>query len=906
MPDPTAFERALQIFEEALDKTTASRHETVDRLCGQDDALKTLVRRMLAAHDGNSTFLEADARAAFLRDHATPDLSDRDSDSPPRTVGKYRILERIGSGGMAVVYRAERTDVGGTVALKMIKGELANPSARDRFLQEQRVLARLHHPNIARLLDAGVDAQGNAFITMEYVDGTDIVGYCDRLKLDVSSRLALLLQVGRAVQHAHENFVVHRDIKPSNIFVDAAGSIKLLDFGIAKLVGDQMEDLTQTGLRIATPGYAAPEQIEGGAITAATDVYGLGVVTYELLSGFRPQADRTKEIVKPSTRITNAIRSEAALTDVLARRKTTEERLIRRLRGDLDTICLKALQSDPGRRYPTADAFVEDIKRHLSGLPVTARPDSTTYRARKFIGRHRFGMAVIGLILCGIATLLIQSYRYNTILQQERDRARSEATAARRTAEFMVDVFESADPLTSSRRDLSVGDVLRNGERSIENILAEEPEMSVRMQSLLMNVHRHLGNQEDMLRLAESAKNIVRTHGIEDAEVLGRFEQSVGAMMATFNERDSALTHYESALRLARTSGSTELEADILHSQASTQSALGHYDVADSLYRASTELYRKVPGNEYNVATADASRALTLSLQRRYVEADSLARSALEYQRRVFGDRHVRLTRPLEVLASAQMQTGDYVGADSTLRWELAIWQTIFGSEPHVLRVRALVQYGRLLGLRGDPAAGADTLRKALSVAVASVGEQHLNTAQTHNFLALQLINSGDKDGAIYHLEKALELFRGLVAEDHPQITIVLYNLAEQQSRSGNVADAIRGFREVVERDSVRFGDDHVEVAIDRVKLGRDLITAGRLNEAEPALVHAREVLVAAMPHTIRRVAEAEEQLSRLYQSKGRCDDATRHSDAAIELFTQVTGEDSPDVDRLRRSRSPC
>jgi len=415
-----------RIFTEALDLRDGERAVFVRQACGSDDALYDEVIALLQSREAAQAALgeSATAFAALL----LPDLQHHLDDAarlPSGTrIGPYRLLEEIGRGGMGTVYLAERIDAyHRRVALKLVKRGMDSDEILRRFRYERQILAGLEHPHIARLYDGGLSDDGRPYLAMEYVDGRPIDQYCDAATLDIDARLRLFASVCEAVQYAHQNLVVHRDLKPSNVLITAAGQVKLLDFGIAKLLDEEAAGVsapvTRTGLRVMTPAYAAPEQVRGEAITTATHVYALGVVLYKLLTGQRPYEDveenaqaaeravLEQEPVRPSTAITKA--TETLTPErASAARATSVERLQRRLQGDLDVMVLKALRKEPERRYASAAAFAEDIRRHLDGLPVTARPDTRSYRVRKFVRRHRFGVgtAAVFALLVSAFTLL--------------------------------------------------------------------------------------------------------------------------------------------------------------------------------------------------------------------------------------------------------------------------------------------------------------------------------------------------------------------------------------------------------------------------------------------------------------------------------------------------------------------
>ena len=414
MAEADVYRRVSDVFDAAVELDPPARAAFLDDACRDAPEVRREVEALLAASDGART----DALFPPLvraEDAATLAVGQR--------VGPYTLVRQVGEGGMGVVFEATREDVGKTVALKLVRhGRLASPEHLRRFRLEQRVLARLEHANVARLLDAGVADSGLPYLVMEYVDGRPIDEHCDAHRLTVEQRLVLFGQVCDAVQYAHRHLVVHRDLKPSNILVTSDGVVKLLDFGIAALLAEGGEAdgrLTRTGLAMLTPQYAAPEQVSGAAVTTASDVYALGILLFELLTGQRPfrrEYRSTPELLRaiceeepepPSSAVRKprlGTRRDGAVEPVTPDSigdapRTQPLRLSRRLAGDLDTIVLRALRKEPERRYGSVQALREDVDRHLAGLPVRARGDSRWYRSRKFVRRHRTSAAAAVLVV---------------------------------------------------------------------------------------------------------------------------------------------------------------------------------------------------------------------------------------------------------------------------------------------------------------------------------------------------------------------------------------------------------------------------------------------------------------------------------------------------------------------------
>ena len=429
--------RIEALYEAALEHPPAQRQEFLAQACGTDEELHAEIASLVSAYGRAGNFLEGwpvEAAGALLG--ASP--------VPGQRIGPYRLLQLLGAGGMAVVYLAERDDEQFTkhVALKLIRPGIAGADALRRFRHERQILASLEHPHIARLLDGGATADGLPWYVMEYVEGEPITTFCEGRSLPLRDRLRLVHDVCSAVEFAHRNLVVHRDIKPGNILVTPGGTVKLLDFGIARLLtpepGSGAEDLTATAYRVMTPAYASPEQVRGDRLTTATDVYSLGVVLYELLTGQRPY--RLSD-TSPSEVARVVCSQEPERPSTAVRRAG---RLARELRGDLDNIAAKAMAKEPARRYASAGELASDISHYLEGRPVAARGDSFAYRAGKFIRRHRAGSAAAALVLLAIAAGTAATAWQAQVARAERVKAERRFDDVRRLANSFLFEFDEA------------------------------------------------------------------------------------------------------------------------------------------------------------------------------------------------------------------------------------------------------------------------------------------------------------------------------------------------------------------------------------------------------------------------------------------------------------------------------
>ncbi len=527
-------------LDRAIDMDDAERQAWFARLRSDEPELVADLELLLESRSAvhAERFLEDGAMTA----HAPLPLAGH-------VVGAYRLLEPIGHGGMGSVWLAERADgrFEGRAAVKLLNPALIGPGparGEERFTREGSMLARLTHPNIARLHDAGVAANGQPYLVLEYVDGQSIDRYCDERQLGIEARLRLFLDVLAAVAHAHANLVVHRDLKPSNVLVSGDGRVKLLDFGIAKLLDDAGQpaaaSLTREGVAALTPEFAAPEQVTGSAVTTATDVYSLGVLLYLLLGGQHPAgsnlrspADLVKAIVDTDPpRLSDTVTPQepatlAAMTTNAARRASTPDRLRRLLRGDLDTIVATALKKHASERYSSVTALADDVRRYLASEPISARRDTLAYRGAKFVRRHAGGVAASIAVVVSIVSLVVF---YTTRLAAERDRARIEAVKSVKVSELMTELLTGADPYRD-KPDPSVRDVLEAGAERLQRELAAEPEVLAEMLTAIGRVYQRLDLNARARPLLERALVLGRAGGHGDHPRVAQTLNDLGVLL---------------------------------------------------------------------------------------------------------------------------------------------------------------------------------------------------------------------------------------------------------------------------------------------------------------------------------------------------------------------------------------
>ena len=669
---------------------------------------------------------------------------------PERRIGPYRILRELGHGGGGTVYLAARADdqFQKRVAIKVIPAGGESTEAVRHFKRERQILASLSHPHIAQLLDGGTTDQGVPYFVMEHIDGEPLLTYADSRGLSVSERLKLFLPICSAVEYAHRNLVVHRDIKPSNVLVTAEGSPRLLDFGIAKLQNPELMGEAHTGTAMAmTPEYASPEQARGERITTATDVYSLGVVLYELLTGLRPYAFRSRNALdvlravaeQPPTRPSAAVerlRLRAAvapeendpspqLAEALARcREGTPGRLERRLRGDLDTIVMMALRKEPQKRYPSVGALAEDISRHLGGLPVAARKGTAAYRASKFVRRHRLFVTAAAVVLVLLVAFPLAMAAQSARVARQRDVARKERAAAQkqretaqRVSKFLVSLFKVSNPSEARGNTVTAREVLDKGAQKITTELKDQPEIRATLMDTIGDVYRNLGLYDQAVPLLQEALESRRAVLGPDHPDVAATLNHLANLLADKGDYATAETLHREALAIRRNRlGNESAEvATSLTNLANVIRQKGDYPAAEAMFREALALNRKVLGDGHlEVATSLNNLAIVLA-QRGNPEAEALFREALALRRRLLGSHHPDVANGLNNLASMLYEKKEYREAEALHREALAMWRTLLGNENPRVGV-SLIGLAETLWSEQRPAEAEPLAREALAI----------------------------------------------------------------------------------------------------------------------------------------------------------------------------------------------
>jgi serine/threonine-protein kinase len=924
---PERWDRLQELFYAASGMEPRKRRAFLEAECATDPELRVEVESLI--------FSSGETAATGLVDSLQILAAAAIAVTPGERIGHYEVIRELGRGGMGSVFLAVRADdhYRKQVAIKLLNLAMATPEMQARFRAERQILADLDHPHIARLLDGGATPAGLPYVVMEYIEGPPIDVWCREKNLSVPKRLHLFRQLCDAVMYAHRNLVIHRDIKPANVLVAPDGSPKLLDFGIAKLVNEEPA-LTRMHERLMTPEYASPEQARGDAITTASDVYSLGILLYELLTGRRPfeVAGRTA--------------AEIQITICDTEHARPSERGSRELRGDLDNIVMMAMRKEPLRRYASVDQFSEDIRRYLEGFPVMAREDTWGYRTGKFIRRHRWSVAaasvfLIMLIAFGIAMALLAKR-----VTAERDIANTERRNAEQVSQFLIDSFRLADRSGTQGRTLTAQEVLDRGSERIIKQLADQPLVRARMMNTMGQVYESLGLYD---RAQLLLNNALATHPtVETLSSLGHLADTKGDFatseawyrkaLAKAGQDSGQIADLKAMLASALTGSAKNAEAERLlnESLASRREEFGDQSaqVADSLFRlaklkdaeqkfAEAEPYyrqalairRRVLGPE-NPDTVNAIGQLAFLLNTRgnLNEAETLQRESLALHRKLYGESHILVAEDLAALGILKFNGGDYKEAVTLDRQAADIYRAALGPESPQL-ANAIIELGNSLERAGRLTEAEADIRQGLAMNEKLLGPNHPETASArHNLvnvlhdqgknaeaekimsglviwqrgqdaqspaLAFNLAGlgglkraRGDFAGADRDYQEALGIFRKAFGERHSTYGRALTSLSANRISLGDVKQSEAQLREAVA--IIRNADqpNPLDLSFPLVALAQDLLLQNRAAEAEAPARESLEIRRRLFPVTDVRVATAESVLGGCLASQHRYSEA--------------------------------
>ncbi|NBC16083.1 MAG: tetratricopeptide repeat protein [Bacteroidetes bacterium] len=863
------WQRIDALLDATLDLPPDERVAVLDAECADAPALRQIVEALLDAATDTSFLDEAAVDFALP---LLPDVATAVAPAVPlegRRVGAYRLREQLGRGGMGIVYRATRDDghFEQDVAIKLLHPTAGTPEMVRRFEQERQILALLRDPGIARLLDGGVLDDGTPYLVMEYVDGQPIDAYCDARADTLPERLRLFMQVVEAVQHAHQQLIIHRDLKPSNILVTeppdggtGRAQVKLLDFGIAKLLdasGPATRALT-TGTRLLTPEYAAPEQLRGNTVSTSTDVYSLGVVLYEVLTGthpFAPHVDRS------ALHVARAVLHEDPPPP--SQQKTPIP-----LDGDLDAVVLKAMRKEPEQRYPTAEALLDDLARYLDGLPVRARRGGWRYRAGKFVRRNRMPL-VAGAAL--LVLLLALGAFHTQRVAAERDRVAQEAQKYESVAGLLVDLFEASNPALTEGDTLTVEQLLEQGRARIHG-LEDEPLVQAEMQTVLGSVYLNRGQYARADTLYREAVATYRAQAPPDPDALAEALTGLGTARRMLDRLDAAVPPLRASLQLQRDHLGTERPeyAYTLNMLAIVLENLGRYAEAETVQQEALQVERAVLGPDHprlavthnNLAVLYVRTERIEDARRHLREAERIGRASADTS----ADARTFLAGTLRIrstLASRQGRPADAVTASTEA---LALITPIYGAAS-VTAQAYRARRGAALSASGQPDAGVVVLEAALDGLIDALGPAHARVVLTQVMLGRAYERAGRLADARAAYDAALRQTATGPAASTRGAAQALLASADLHCRLG---DAERG-REQAERGArlVRslYVDNHSQHVAARSIQAACQAARGDVAGARPVLAASLDRLRARWPAEAPLVRRAQARLDRVNEA---------------------------------------
>jgi eukaryotic-like serine/threonine-protein kinase len=871
------------VFAEALDRPPAERKAFLDEACAGDAELRRAVERLLLADEASDTFLEQPA-SELLGLIPEAEAGER--------LGPYRLLRRLGAGGMGTVYLARREDehYQQDVALKILRSGLQGTEAVHRFLAERQILARLEHPNIARLYDGGSTPDGRPYLVMELVEGLPVDEYCDRHQLTIDQRLDLFRRICSAVQYAHQHLLVHRDLKPGNILVTEEGEPKLLDFGIAKRLepgSATKPDLTRTGSRMMTPSYASPEQVRGEAITTASDVYSLGVVLYGLLAGRTPyrvengfaheieRAICEQEPERPSVALFRA--GSPSPEEIARNRATKPQALRRRLQGDLDNVVLMALRKEPARRYGSAAQLSRDLESHLHSLPVVARPDTLSYRTRKFVRRHRVGVSAAGLVVLLVAGFIVSLIVQGRRIARERDKAQYSLS-------FLLDTFKDADPYHTKGEHLTADEILTRGAERVSRDLSDRPDVQAALMDAIGEVERGLGRYDraepllgrglalrratfgpGSLEAAESLEHmgLLKRERSAFAEAERLLRQSLAIKQARLGDRSLETAKTLNELGNLLVNNGNAVEAEKLHREAGriatrAEGAVGPTVAQSLLYLSRAKLAQGNRGAAERIArqalvvesgaveTRDPrlldvqSQVGSVLIQAgKYKEAETLLRKTLSAQREILGRQHPDVSDTLQSLAYVLHREGSWAAAERINRDLLQTVRSQFGPS-HRLVDETLTNLGTDVDAQGRPAEALQYYGQALEIRRQNYPHDSAQVAQALLLIAGAYRGLKQYPQAISFSGQALEILEKI---HDPHVDFALREIGRDYLGQGSPAKAEPYLRRTLALRRESLSRDHPDLATAKLTLADCLVDLGRYDEAEALLREARASL---------------------------------------------------------------
>ncbi|WP_069130000.1 serine/threonine-protein kinase [Rhodohalobacter halophilus] len=790
-----------KIFWEVLRLDGSERREFLDQNC-ENKVIRQEVQSLIDAHEKESIL---DLPLNTIRDEVLSEKRDGRMDG--EVIGRYKIVKQIASGGMGTVFLAERADgeYEQNVALKLLKGNITSKQQIQRFRYERQILASLQNDHIARLFDGGVTQYGQPWFVMEYIEGISITDYCDEHNLKVKERIELFLDVCNAVQYAHQKLVVHRDLKPSNILVTSQGVVKLVDFGIAKTIDKEQgteHSESRKGLLPLTPAYASPEQISMGEMATTSDQYQLGVILYELLTGFRPYNldDLTPEQIadkicrsapaRPSERVGGGARNVKGSED-LNKRNMDSRHLSRKLKGDLDSIILKSLSKEPSKRYNSVEQMSDDLKRYLDRKPVVAHPAAKLYKTVKFLKRHPIESVASAIVFMLILVYLFTITRYSAQTRAALEQVEVEASKSEQVVDFLVGMFEAGDPYENIGGEVPVSDLLERGRLNAEN-LHDQPDVQAHIFDAIGRVYVSIGEFEEASKLLQRAADFNEKRGNSNpVELADTYYHLAFALhhLAEYREADKLFDRALSNYRNVSNHRSVEY-ANTLNLAANIETTRGNYSKAVEMHRESLEMFREFSGSDRLMASAYHGLGDALLYAGLTEEALKNLWISFELFEDLFSPNHPFIAGVHESLSRAYLIDEQYDQAERHLMRSLTIRSTV-------------------------------------------LGDGHIETGISRKSLAdfYKNLERYDEAGEIYQ-----ELLNGM-SDSNPLRRPVIQAMADLYTRSADYEKAESYYRQTADLLREHLHTMHPRLLSSELNLGKNLMKQGKVDQAEELLI---------------------------------------------------------------------
>lgn len=911
------WERLESIIDRALELEKDKRVAFIREQTSDDETLRQHALEYLNAIENSEGYLDdsLELTNSSIRDWSVE--SCQDSCYLDQTIGNYKIVELIEHGGMGSVFLAERVgkEFDQQVAIKLIRRGMDTPSVVARFKREQQILANLRHPHIAQLYDGGITEEGLPYLVMEYIQGMPIDQYCNKYQYPVEKRLELFEQVCRAIHHAHKNLIIHRDLKPSNIFVTDEGHIKILDFGISKILDNENNQSlfqTQEQTLPISLGYAAPEQLQGETITTAVDTYGLGVVLYQLLVDVHPFELEDQTIGKIENIILNnpvpspagrfkSLQSEKQKASIASNRSTTPRQLYSFIKGDLGAIVLKTLEKDPNLRYNSTGELLDDLQRFRNNIPIQARQNNIGYVAKKFINRHSKGLATAAtffLMLVGFAAV----YTYQ--IAQERNYAEQEAAKAERISGFLIDVFEENDPAVAQGDTMTVKEVLANAEKTLES-LDEEPLIKSNMMLHIGKLYYKLGQPVEAEKMLLEAQSIQDQNSINPTTEQADIARYLGSINMTNYHYDKADTNLSRAHHLYKKLQQTDDIGFVknMNKQAELATHTGNFDLARRLYDKAIEISANLPETERNEIRRDIYNNKSDFHQKtgNFDAALTMAEQSLAEQTDTLSALHPGLYQSYQAMHVVFRSRNDYKKAEKQIREALNISKALYGANA-LQTGEVYVDLGLIQKKRGHFNKAESNYRKGLDILKNYLGENHPSIAVGYNNLATLYRKQKKYEQSLKYHRKSLSIRKKTLGTNHPLVGNSYHNIGFMFKKRERIDSAKVYFKKAIDVRHTSYATSHPKLAQSMYQLGTIYGLEQNWEKAEQKFSNALSIQRKMLDKDDPNLVKTYFVMALVMESTDRYEESRSYYEKVLEIREEHPAEDFTNYTHTKES----